>query len=72
MEKEDDEMREEIEEVEKNDKVVKIIENVREEKVKEDKEIEEMMVEKVKGKVRWRENIEWFYENGVKKIYEVG
>ena len=35
-------------------------------------EIKDSLVEQIMGRVRWRESVEYLYENGVKHVYEVG
>ncbi|UXN60621.1 ACP S-malonyltransferase [Phyllobacterium zundukense] len=58
--------------VSKNDPVVPLIANVRAAPVKSAAEIAALLVEQVTGQVRWRETVEWFGNNGVTTLYEIG
>ncbi|MBZ9600630.1 ACP S-malonyltransferase [Phyllobacterium chamaecytisi] len=58
--------------VSKNDPVVPLIANVRAAPVKSATEIAALLVEQVTGQVRWRETVEWFGNNGVTTLYEIG
>ena len=51
---------------------VPVIANVRAAPVTDPAEIVPLLVEQVTGQVRWRETIEWFAENGVTSLYEIG
>ncbi|MEK1887406.1 MAG: ACP S-malonyltransferase [Phyllobacterium sp.] len=65
-------MREALAAVHKNDPIVPLIANVRAAPVTSADEIARLLVEQVTGQVRWRETIEWFGENGVTTLYEIG
>ncbi|MBZ9655130.1 ACP S-malonyltransferase [Phyllobacterium lublinensis] len=65
-------MREALAQVTKNDPVVPLIANVRAAPVKSADEIAALLVEQVTGQVRWRETVQWFGENGVTTLYEIG
>jgi [acyl-carrier-protein] S-malonyltransferase len=58
--------------VAKNDPVVPLIANVRAAPVRSANEIAALLVEQVTGQVRWRETVEWFGDNGVTTLYEIG
>ncbi|RCW85253.1 ACP S-malonyltransferase [Phyllobacterium bourgognense] len=65
-------MRVALADVSKNDPVVPLIANVRAAPVKSAAEIAALLVEQVTGQVRWRETVEWFGNNGVTTLYEIG
>lgn len=65
-------MREALARVEKHNPVVPLIANVRAAPVTDANEIADLLVEQVTGQVRWRETVEWFAQNGVTSLYEVG
>ncbi len=65
-------MRAALAQVTKNDPVVPLIANVRAAPVKSADEIAALLVEQVTGQVRWRETVQWFGENGVTTLYEIG
>jgi [acyl-carrier-protein] S-malonyltransferase len=65
-------MREALARVAKNDPIVPLIANVRAAPVKSADEIAALLVEQVTGQVRWRETVQWFGENGVTSLYEIG
>lgn len=52
--------------------VVPLIANVRAAPVGDAATIVSLLVEQVTGRVRWRETVEWFGENGVETLYEIG
>lgn len=52
--------------------VVPVVANVRAAPVSDADTIVKLLVEQVTGRVRWRETVEWFGENGVTTLYEVG
>jgi len=65
-------MREALAEVAKNAPAVPVIANVTVSPLTDPAEIAEKLVEQVTGRVRWRETVEWFGENGVQTLYEIG
>lgn len=65
-------MREALARVTKRDPVVPLIANVRAAPVTSADEIAALLVEQVTGQVRWRETVQWFGENGVTTLYEIG
>ena len=65
-------MREALAEVVCNAPVVPVVPNVVVAPVSSPDEIVRRLVEQVTGRVRWRETVEWFGENGVTTLYEVG
>lgn len=65
-------MREALAKVEKKAPVVPVIANVRAAPVSDAEEIARLLVEQVTGQVRWRETVEWFGQNGVTTLYEIG
>lgn len=65
-------MREALADVSKHDPVVPVIANVTVSPLKDSEEIATRLVEQVTGRVRWRETIEWFGQNGVDTLYEIG
>ncbi|MCO6186527.1 ACP S-malonyltransferase [Rhizobium sp. L1K21] len=67
-----DSMREALAKVEKNDPVVPVIANVRATPVSDAATIADLLVAQVTGQVRWRETVEWFGQNGVDTLYEIG
>lgn len=67
-----DAMRDALADVAKSNPVVPVIANVRAAPVSDAEEIAGLLVEQVTGQVRWRETVEWFAENGVSTVYEVG
>lgn len=52
--------------------VVPVLSNVTVAPLKDVDHIKEALVAQVTGQVRWRESIEWFAENGVQTLYEIG
>ena len=67
-----DAMEEALADVKKTAPVVPVIANVRAAPVSDPEEIAKLLVEQVTGRVRWRETIGWFAENGVETLYEIG
>ena len=65
-------MREALAGVQKNAPVVPLVSNVTVTPSSDPDEIVRRLVEQVTGRVRWRETVEWFGENGVATLYEVG
>ncbi|WP_176083963.1 ACP S-malonyltransferase [Martelella sp. HB161492] len=65
-------MEEALAAVAKSAPVVPVIANVRALPVDDADEIARLLVEQVTGRVRWRETVSWFAENGVDTLYEVG
>lgn len=65
-------MREALAEVVCNAPVVPVVSNVVVAPVSSPDEIVRRLVEQVTGRVRWRETVEWFGENGVTTLYEIG
>ncbi|MGG7517054.1 ACP S-malonyltransferase [Allorhizobium undicola] len=65
-------MREAIAAVEMKAPIVPLIANVRAAPVSDPSEIASLLVEQVTGQVRWRETVEWFGNNGVSVLYEIG
>lgn len=54
------------------DPAVPVVANVRAAPVSDAATIVSLLVEQVTGRVRWRETVEWFAENGVTTLYEIG
>ncbi len=67
-----DAMREALANVKMSDPVVPVIANVRAAPVTDAGEIAGLLVEQVTGQVRWRETVQWFAENDVTTLYEIG
>jgi [acyl-carrier-protein] S-malonyltransferase len=65
-------MREALASVTKHAPVVPVISNVAVQPLTDPEEIVARLVEQVTGRVRWRETVEWFGQNGVTTLYEVG
>lgn len=65
-------MREALAGVEKRSPAVPVVANVVVRPISNPDEIAERLVEQVTGRVRWRETVEWFGQNGVTTLYEVG
>lgn len=65
-------MREALAAVQKHQPVVPVIANVAVKPLTDPEEVAARLVEQVTGRVRWRETIEWFGNNGVTTLYEVG
>ncbi|WP_349366720.1 MAG: ACP S-malonyltransferase [Nitratireductor rhodophyticola] len=65
-------MREALADVKKQAPVVPVIANVTVSPLSDPDEIAERLVEQVTGRVRWRETVGWFGENGVETLYEIG
>ncbi|QND52522.1 ACP S-malonyltransferase [Phyllobacterium sp. 628] len=72
MEPAADAMRAALVNVSKNDPIVPLIANVRAAPVTSADEIAALLVEQVTGQVRWRETVQWFGDNGVSTLYEIG
>ena len=49
-----------------------IVSNYLAKSVFEPRDIKDSLVDQIMGRVRWRESVEYLYENGVKHVYEVG
>lgn len=67
-----DAMREALADVKKNAPIVPVVANVTVSPLSDPEEIAERLVEQVTGRVRWRETVGWFGENGVDTLYEIG
>lgn len=67
-----DVMREALAGVTKNAPVVPVVSNVSVTPSNDADEIARRLVQQVTGRVRWRETVEWFGQNGVTSLYEVG
>ena len=67
-----DAMKEALLDVNKNAPVVPIIPNVTVQPESDPQHIIELLVHQVTGRVRWRETIEWFAQNGVDTLFEIG
>ncbi len=67
-----DAMRHALAKVEKKSPVVPVVANVRAAPVSDAEEIAQLLVTQVTGQVRWRETVEWFGQNGVTTLYEIG
>jgi len=67
-----DAMREALARVAKNPPAVPVVSNVAVQPLTDPDEIARRLVEQVTGRVRWRETVEWFGDNGVATLYEVG
>lgn len=65
-------MREALAGVTKRKPAVPVVANVVVAPLSEPDEIARRLVEQVTGQVRWRETVEWFGQNGVTTLYEVG
>ncbi|RRI05922.1 [acyl-carrier-protein] S-malonyltransferase [Mesorhizobium tamadayense] len=65
-------MREALAGVAKAAPVVPVVSNVSVAPTSDPDEIARRLVEQVTGRVRWRETVEWFGQNGVATLYEVG
>lgn len=67
-----DAMREALAGVTKNAPAVPVVANVTVSPLSNPEEIARRLVEQVTGRVRWRETVTWFGENGVEALYEIG
>lgn len=67
-----DAMAEALAKVQANTPVVPVVANVRAAPVSDAATIVSLLVEQVTGRVRWRETVEWFGENDVTSLYEIG
>lgn len=65
-------MREALASVERHAPVVPVVANVSVKPSSDVDEITRQLVEQVTGRVRWRETVDWFGQNGVTTLYEVG
>ncbi len=65
-------MREALADVRKHAPAVPVVANVTVSPLRDPEEIAERLVEQVTGRVRWRETIDWFAQNGVETLYEIG
>ncbi len=65
-------MREALAKVRRNAPVVPVVANVSVNPSSDVGEITRHLVEQVTGRVRWRETVDWFGQNGVTSLYEVG
>lgn len=65
-------MRNALSDVKKQAPVVPVVANVVVQPLTDVEEIVSRLVEQVTGRVRWRETVEWFGQNGVTTLYEVG
>lgn len=65
-------MREALATVPKSAPVIPVIANVTVSPLSDPNEIADKLVEQVTGRVRWRETIEWFGQNEVGTLYEIG
>lgn len=67
-----DAMKEALLDVNKNAPVVPLIPNVTVQPESDPQHIIELLGHQVTGRVRWRETIEWFAQNGVDTLFEIG
>ena len=67
-----DAMRHALGKVDKKNPVVPVVANVRAAPVYDADEIVQLLVTQVTGQVRWRETVEWFGQNGITTLYEIG
>lgn len=67
-----DAMKEALLDVNKNAPLVPLIPNVTVQPESDPQHIIELLVHQVTGRVRWRETIEWFAQNGVDTLFEIG
>lgn len=67
-----DVMRQALAGVTKNAPVVPVVSNVSVTPSNDPDEIARRLVQQATGRVRWRETVEWFAQNGVTTLYEVG
>jgi len=67
-----DVMRQALAGVTKNAPVIPVVSNVAVMPSSDPDDIARRLVEQVTGRVRWRETIEWFGQNGVTSLYEIG
>lgn len=58
--------------VAKSAPLVPVVANVTVSPLTDPQEITQRLVEQVTGRVRWRETVEWFGQNGVDTLYEIG
>jgi [acyl-carrier-protein] S-malonyltransferase len=65
-------MRNALADVKKQAPLVPVVANVVVQPLTDVEEIVARLVEQVTGRVRWRETVEWFGQNGVTTLYEVG
>lgn len=65
-------MREALAVVTVSDPIVPLVSNITARPVTDAQEIIGRLVEQVTGRVRWRETVEWFSENDVDTLYEIG
>ncbi|MBL0849215.1 MAG: [acyl-carrier-protein] S-malonyltransferase [Candidatus Liberibacter ctenarytainae] len=59
-------------EVQKNDPLIPVVSNVLASPVSDIAQISQLLVAQVTGRVRWRETVQWFVDNDIRDIYEVG
>ncbi|AXV14884.1 [acyl-carrier-protein] S-malonyltransferase [Neorhizobium sp. SOG26] len=67
-----DAMRHALGKVDKKNPVVPVVANVRAAPVYDADEIVQLLVTQVTSQVRWRETVEWFGQNGITTLYEIG
>ena len=67
-----DAMKEALLDVNKNAPLVPLIPNITVQPESDPQHIIELLVHQVTGRVRWRETIEWFAQNGVDTLFEIG
>lgn len=65
-------MREALSKVQRHAPAVPVVANVSVKPSSDIEEITRQLVEQVTGRVRWRETVDWFGNNGVSTLYEVG
>lgn len=65
-------MREALAKVQRHVPSVPVVANVSVKPSSDVEEITRQLVEQVTGRVRWRETVDWFGNNGVSTLYEVG
>ncbi|TGP21675.1 MULTISPECIES: ACP S-malonyltransferase [unclassified Mesorhizobium] len=65
-------MREALAGVAKKAPVIPVVSNISVTPTSDPDEIARRLIQQVTGRVRWRETVEWFGQNGVSTLYEVG
>lgn len=65
-------MREALASVAKSALLIPVVANVTVSPLTDPEAIAQKLVEQVTGRVRWRETVEWFGQNGVDTLYEIG
>lgn len=67
-----DKMKEALEKVSMQKPLIPVVSNVSVKPETDILKIKSLLIKQVTGRVRWRETIEWFSQNAITKIYEIG